>query len=600
MPTPLLAVIQEACRSIRGLPETDTPLRQLNELGIDRGKYDMTLPIRDKLVEALQFLERFESINSDSFPSLPESLVRPLVADIDRIKGIAEEIPIKCQRQTTNVVPPSFHGAEATVARSVDTIYGRIYSQLVSFLPQAQTGSPAKPESQPLSNGLPIRPVEPGKPGGFDAISESERVVFPLYGIRTRGEWQSAFADLGAIDKWKCRRKRWNFGRFSLFQFLWPFGPGKKIKWFEATYGEEVNDRGLSLGTGELPSVVAHSFGTYIVGWALFTYEHLRLNKVILCGSILPTDFRWDLILQRGQVRAVRNEFGVKDIWVKLVRFFVPRTGPSGAYGFAYEHPRLQQQRFEFNHSEYFADGHMKAFWIPFLNRREPAIPEEQTSIERPKRNQPVALYVIVLVVLFMLASPAMLLVSNRSIPREIVSSTGMKLEWIEPLKIWVGEHEVTQAEYRSVIGTDPSLYKGERNPVDKVLLDEAKEFCRKLTDVDRKLHILKPNMLYRLPREAEFATYFDAATAADAVTSLTEKRDRTMPVGSFAPNRYGLYDVIGNVWEWMDNGTLKGGCFDTTIWRDIQANFSLPPDPNYARYNYQNFGFRCVLTRGD
>jgi hypothetical protein len=157
---------------------------------------------------------------------------------------------------------------------------------------------------------------------------KSERVVFPLHGIRTRAEWQKAFADVAQDGGWKCRLEKWNFGRMSLPSFLLPFGRSKKIKWFENTYTEEINDKNLDLKAGELPSVVAHSFGTYIVGWSMFKYEELKFNKIILCGSILPTDFPWDALLERGQVRAVRNEFGVSDIWVKWVRFFVPKNRP--------------------------------------------------------------------------------------------------------------------------------------------------------------------------------------------------------------------------------------------------------------------------------
>lgn len=67
--------------------------------------------------------------------------------------------------------------------------------------------------------------------------------------------------------------------------------------------------------SSERPSIVAHSFGTYIFGNALMRYPFLRFNKVLLCGSILPADFPWDVLVDRGQVQAVRNEHGARDTW---------------------------------------------------------------------------------------------------------------------------------------------------------------------------------------------------------------------------------------------------------------------------------------------
>lgn len=196
------------------------------------------------------------------------------------------------------------------------------------------------------------------------------RVIFMLHGIRTYAQWQRSFSEVAAAEGWLCRTSRWNFGWFSALRLLLPWERQAMVEWFRRTYDEERYDREISWAPGQLPSIVAHSFGTYILGNALLAYEYLRFDRVLLCGSILPPDFPWETILARGQVRAVRNEFGTRDFWTGAVRFVVPRrTGPSGSSGFALEHPRLEQERFLFSHSEYFEKAHMRDKWVRFLGR---------------------------------------------------------------------------------------------------------------------------------------------------------------------------------------------------------------------------------------
>jgi hypothetical protein len=229
--------------------------------------------------------------------------------------------------------------------------------------------------------------------------SNHPKVVFPLHGIRTRAEWVRSFTQDAQIRGWICREDSWNFGRFSLLQFLLPWGRKAKQKWFEHTYANEMQVGHLKLDEDHLPSIIAHSFGCYLLGYSMLKYEQLRFNKIILCGSILPRDFHWDDLLERGQVRAVRNEFGVKDHWVKLVRFFVRGSGDSGAKGFLFGHPRLYQREFVFNHSDFFARSHMQS-WLAFLELEEAVPPPTPEVIVRwPKPRPPIMLYGIIAMV---------------------------------------------------------------------------------------------------------------------------------------------------------------------------------------------------------
>jgi hypothetical protein len=171
------------------------------------------------------------------------------------------------------------------------------------------------------------------------------------------------------------------------------------LGWLRRQYDAEIHDRRLNIEQGQTPSVVAHSFGTYILGYTLLRFDFIRFNKVILCGSILPRDFPWDKLIERGQVQAVRNEFGVRDPWVKRVSCFVRGTGPSGASGFTCDHDRLEEEEFEYDHGDYFGIDHMEDRWIPFLNKALPEVPRATAGprIQRPRSSAPWCLYGLVL-----------------------------------------------------------------------------------------------------------------------------------------------------------------------------------------------------------
>ena len=224
------------------------------------------------------------------------------------------------------------------------------------------------------------------------------RVLCPLHGIRTLAAWQRKLSDLAHEHDWACQLDRWFYGRFSILAFLTPWTREAMLGWLRRQYDLEISDRHLHIEEGQVPSVVAHSFGTYILGYTLLRFDFIRFDNVILCGSILPRDFPWDQLIARGQVQAVRNEYGVRDPWVKRVRCFVRGTGPSGAEGFIRPHERLEQEEFDYDHGEYFERDHMEDRWVPFLERPLPHIARSKGDrIPRPKTTPPWCLYVLIL-----------------------------------------------------------------------------------------------------------------------------------------------------------------------------------------------------------
>lgn len=126
----------------------------------------------------------------------------------------------------------------------------------------------------------------------------------------------------------------------------------------------------------------------------------------------------------------------------------------------------------------------------------------------------------------------------------------------------WLSDHEVTQGEYWAVMGSNPSNFKGDLNrPVETVSWDEAVLYCQKLTERERAAGRITAQQAYRLPTEAEWEYAARAGTTGarhgelDAIAWWSGNSGyQTRPVKQKVPNAWGLYDMMGNVWEWCSD----------------------------------------------
>lgn len=210
----------------------------------------------------------------------------------------------------------------------------------------------------------------------------------------------------------------------------------------------------------------------------------------------------------------------------------------------------------------------------------------------------------------------------------------------------WIGKYEVTQGQWQRVVGKFPGELNagaGHNFPVYSINFAEAEDFCRKLTELSRAAGRLPRTWEFRLPTEAqwEYACRAGTTTATSFGDRLSSKQanfegkpyngaqpgpslKRTVKVGSYPANPWGLHDVHGNVFEWcrdwyhpklpggvdpdlyLAQGTAakngdgsrsrvrRGGCWADDGW-PCRSAFRLRFEPERR---HEHIGFRIVAVR--
>lgn len=188
--------------------------------------------------------------------------------------------------------------------------------------------------------------------------------------------------------------------------------------------------------------------------------------------------------------------------------------------------------------------------------------------------------------------------------------------------------YETTQELYKAVMGKNPAKWQGPRHSVELVSYPEAVEFCRKATEEMRKLKLIGADEEIRLPTEAEWEYCCRAGTKTpysfgdvkdiDAYCWYAKNAPgNDPPVGSKKGNPWGLHEMHGYVWEWVQDSwhddyrdapsdgaawtakdakrfVVRGGGFNSPA----KSCLSVTREARDAGYRSDALGFRCVKAK--
>ena len=239
-------------------------------------------------------------------------------------------------------------------------------------------------------------PVESGQ-------KRRSHVVMLIHGIRTQAEWQNRVAAILESDP-SIRVVPTRFGFLDVLRFLIPFeivrrGPVTRIT-------KLIRDE-LSRKPEKL-SIIAHSFGTFIVSQILEEESDIELHRVILCGSIIADNFNWARHKGQFGIRdtldwQIINDCGMRDIWPVFAQSVTWGYGSSGRFGFG--HGRVKDRFHAVGHSDFFSAEFVREYWLTFISQGQIA----EGMLERPTTPLWVSLMTVVKLKYFLLVLTGLL-----------------------------------------------------------------------------------------------------------------------------------------------------------------------------------------------
>jgi O-acetyl-ADP-ribose deacetylase (regulator of RNase III)/pimeloyl-ACP methyl ester carboxylesterase len=210
--------------------------------------------------------------------------------------------------------------------------------------------------------------------------------VLLLHGIRTAAGWRESIGnELEQADP-NLTPIPVGYEFFDVLRFLAPVGPWRRAA--AETVWQKMKNVYDNPNIARV-SIIAHSFGTWIVGYLLAKHD-VKFHRVILCGSVLDTRYDWGGVEQKIRAPAfanaptvkVVNDCGTKDIWPVFAKFATWGYGVGGRWGF--QHALVRDRFHVVDHSGFFTTGFATKHWVPVLTGKLTKGIDEGAQINPP------------------------------------------------------------------------------------------------------------------------------------------------------------------------------------------------------------------------
>lgn len=185
-------------------------------------------------------------------------------------------------------------------------------------------------------------------------------VVILVHGIHTNGSWQQDVQEqMEGVPCLRVQELGYELVTGPHFAMFSRAGPIKKVV------------RDIRTIKREEPlvkvSVIAHSFGTYIISKVLEENPDIQFHKIITCGSVVRRDYDWSKHAPHARRGDIVNDVGVRDLWPVIANCMTFGYGASGNQGF--RNASVTDRFFNYGHSDFFElkNDHIRKYWRPIF-----------------------------------------------------------------------------------------------------------------------------------------------------------------------------------------------------------------------------------------
>lgn len=193
------------------------------------------------------------------------------------------------------------------------------------------------------------------------SAESGEHLVILIHGIRDIARWQNEIKQTLKDEGFAVEST--NYGRMNLLEFLLPTpyfrNKAKLTVWTQIQHAKLLHPKASKV------SVIAHSFGTYVIAQIIREQFAFTFHRIIFCGSVVRYDFPIEHYTNR-YTSPIMNDVGTADPWPAIAEAVTTGYGSVGTYGF---HRAGVEDRFHngAGHGYFLNRKFCRHFWIPFL-----------------------------------------------------------------------------------------------------------------------------------------------------------------------------------------------------------------------------------------